>query len=79
MKASTEAYITLQKLYKEQAEQEKAIFKSFISPDVKIDDDMIDTFVRNAHAIRVIRTSSWNSIDRDSAKLGKQHFLICNH
>ncbi|KAF7760205.1 hypothetical protein Agabi119p4_10881 [Agaricus bisporus var. burnettii] len=69
MKASTEAYITLQKLYKKQAEQEKAIFKSFISPDVKIDDDMIDTFVRNAHAIRVIRTSSWNSIDRDSAKL----------
>jgi amyloid beta precursor protein binding protein 1 len=76
MKASTEAYITLQKLYKEQAEHEKATFKRFISHDVKIDDDLIDSFVRNAHAIRVIRTSSWSSIDRDAVKLGEHYVLL---
>lgn len=77
MKASTEAYITLQKLYKEQAEREKATFKSFISRDVEIDDSLIDSFVRNAHAIRIIRASSWSSIDRDPGKLGE--FGLCKN
>lgn len=76
MKASTDAYIGLQKLYKDQAEREKAIFKSFISPDVKISDDLIDSFVKNAHALKVIRGSSWNSIDKNASALSKwNHFM----
>lgn len=71
MKASTDAYIGLQKLYKDQAEREKAIFRSFISPDVKIGDDLIDSFVKNAHALRVIRGSPWVSIDENANALGK--------
>ncbi|KAJ3565311.1 hypothetical protein NP233_g7710 [Leucocoprinus birnbaumii] len=70
MKASTDAYIGLQKLYKDQAEREKNVFKSFISPEAQISDDLIDSFVKNAHALKVIRGNSWNSIDKNITALG---------
>ncbi|KXN85116.1 NEDD8-activating enzyme E1 regulatory subunit [Leucoagaricus sp. SymC.cos] len=70
MKASTDAYIGLQRLYKDQVEREKGVFKSFISPEVHISDDLIDSFVKNAHALKVIRGTSWDSIDKDANALG---------
>jgi amyloid beta precursor protein binding protein 1 len=71
MKASTDAYVGLQKLYKDQAEREKAIFKSLISPEVRIGDDLIDSFVKNSHALKVIRGTAWSDIDKNSVALGQ--------
>jgi len=71
MKASTQSYIHLQNLYKDQADQEKTVFKSLISPDVAISDDVIDAFVKNVHGIKVIRGSCWNALDEDATALGQ--------
>lgn len=71
MKASTQSYIHLQNLYKDQAEQEKHVFKSLISPDIVISDDLVDAFVKNAHGIKVIRGSCWNALDENATALGE--------
>jgi len=71
MKASTQSYIHLQNLYKDQAEQEKHVFKSLISPDIVISDDLVDAFVKNAHGIKVIRGSCWNALDENATALGQ--------
>lgn len=71
MKASTQLYITLQSLYKDQAEREKNVFKSLISPDVQISDDLIDAFVKNAHGLKIIRGSCWDSLDKNTIALGE--------
>jgi len=71
MKASTQLYITLQSLYKDQAEREKNVFKSLISPDVQISDDLIDAFVKNAHGLKIIRGSCWDSLDKNTIALGQ--------
>jgi len=77
MKASTQSYIHLQNLYKDQAEQEKHVFKSLISPDVSISDDLIDAFVKNAHGLKIIRGSCWNSLDENAIALGQfTQFLL---
>ena len=68
MKANTESYIHLQKLYKARAEEEKTIFKSFLQ--VPISDDTIDTFVKNSHALKLLRGKKWGAFDADPAALG---------
>jgi amyloid beta precursor protein binding protein 1 len=68
MKASTNSYIDLQKLYKTRAEEEKAVFKSFLT--VLIDDALVDTFVKNAHALKLLRGKQWCALDGDLAALG---------
>jgi amyloid beta precursor protein binding protein 1 len=78
MKASTDAYINLQKLYKDQAEREKNTFKNFISPDVQISDDLIDSLVKNAHALKVIRGTAWNAIDKNATALGQHAVSYVN-
>ncbi|KAF8996001.1 hypothetical protein BDQ17DRAFT_1310631 [Cyathus striatus] len=69
MKASTGAYIELQKLYKAQAEKEKEVFKGLIQPDVPVDDALVDTFVKNAHGIKVVRGKRWGWLDEDKEAL----------
>jgi NEDD8-activating enzyme E1 regulatory subunit len=68
MKANTNSYIHLQKLYKSRAEEEKAVFKSFLT--VPIDKALVDTFVKNAHGLKLLRGKKWGALDADPAALG---------
>lgn len=74
MKANTSSYIHLQKLYKTRAEEEKEIFKSFLK--VPIDNTLVDTFVKNCHAIKVLRGKHWGQLDIDAAALAET--LVAN-
>ena len=67
MKADTESYIHLQNMYKKGAEEEKAKFKSLCAP---VEDSVVDSFVKNAHALKVLRGKKWGSFDSDPAALG---------
>ncbi|KAJ6470116.1 hypothetical protein C8R47DRAFT_1187793 [Mycena vitilis] len=67
MKANTSSYIHLQKLYKTRAEEEKAIFKGFLSTPQ--DDALVDSFVKNAHGLKVLRGKKYGSLDADPAAL----------
>jgi len=77
MKANTTSYIHLQKLYKTRAEEEKALFKSFL--EVPMDDATIDTFVKNAHGLKILRGKKWGMLDADPAALGAfiLKFIAC--
>lgn len=74
MKANTSSYIHLQKLYKTRAEEEKAIFKSFLK--VPIDDAIVDSFAKNCHAIKILKGKPWGSFDNNPDTLG-WHISIC--
>lgn len=78
MKADTEGYIHLQNLYKKRAEEEKSKFKSFLG--VPVEDGVVDSFVKNAHALKVLRGKKWGSFDAGSAALGASffHHFFCN-
>ncbi|KAJ7634864.1 hypothetical protein FB45DRAFT_910090 [Roridomyces roridus] len=67
MKANTSSYIHLQKLYKTRAEEEKATLKGFLT--VPIDDAMVDSFVKNAHGLKVLRGKKWGALDAEPASL----------
>ncbi|KAH9476223.1 NEDD8-activating enzyme E1 regulatory subunit [Psilocybe cubensis] len=74
MKASTSAYIDLQKLYKTRAEEEKEVFRGCLSEacggDIKaIGEDMIDAFVKNSHALKLLRGKRWAALDEDHEAL----------
>jgi len=68
MKADTNSYIHLQNLYKTRAEEEKAVFKSFLT--VPLDDALVDTFVKNAHGLKLLRGKKWGALDDDPTALG---------
>lgn len=72
MKANTTSYIHLQTLYKARAEEEKALFKSFLA--VPIEDSVVDTFVKNTHALKVLRGKKWGALDGDPQSLGKNDY-----
>lgn len=67
MKASTGSYIHLQKLYKARAEEEKAIFKSYLQ--VPVSEDMVDAFVKNSHALKLLKGKKWGALDADPQAL----------
>lgn len=75
MKANTTSYIHLQKLYKARAEEEKAIFKSLLQ--IPVDDSIVDSFVKNAHALKVLRGKKWGTLDADPIALGSL-LLLCS-
>lgn len=68
MKANTSSYIDLQKLYKTRAEEEKAVFRSFLK--FPVDDALVDLFVKNCHAIKILRGKKWGSFTKDPNDLG---------
>lgn len=75
MKASTGAYIELQKLYKTRAEEEKETFRACLREveggGIKdIGEDMIDAFVKNSHALKLLRGKRWAALDEDREGLG---------
>jgi NEDD8-activating enzyme E1 regulatory subunit len=61
MKADTANYIKLQNLYKRHAEEERAVFKSLVPGYV--DDDLVTTFVKNAHALRLLKGKKLGEFD----------------
>jgi len=67
MKANTASYIHLQKLYKTRAEEEKAILKGFLT--VPLDDTLVDSFVKNAHGLKILRGKKYGALDADPAAL----------
>ncbi|KAN0082730.1 hypothetical protein V8E55_008525 [Tylopilus felleus] len=67
MKSNTTNYIHLQKLYKTRAEEEKQAFKSHLRAPV--DDTLVDLFVKNAHALQVLRGIQWGAFDQDKTAL----------
>jgi len=82
MKASTGSYIHLQKLYKARAEEEKAIFKSYLQ--VPVSEDMVDAFVKNSHALKLLKGKKWGALDADPQALGMflygfRFFWTCNN
>lgn len=71
MKADTKKYIELQKLYKERSLEEKDKFKQLLAKrGARVDEETIDSFVKNAHAIRLLRGRRWGAFDASSAELG---------
>ncbi|GBE84542.1 hypothetical protein SCP_0605210 [Sparassis crispa] len=70
MKTDTTSYVRLQSLYRDWARIEKARFTEIlkekfpeIAPDV--DSEELDTFVKNAHHIRVLRGRRWGTWDEE--------------
>jgi amyloid beta precursor protein binding protein 1 len=61
----------LQTLYKQQADDEKRIFKSFIGQELAVDEEAVDEFVRNAHGLRLLRGKQFGSLDTDKDALGE--------
>ncbi|KAJ3805323.1 hypothetical protein EV368DRAFT_47479 [Lentinula lateritia] len=70
MKSSTEEYVKLQKLYRAQSEKEKQVFKDYLSRrQVDVDDVTIDVFLKNSHALKVLKGREWKDINPGSKEL----------
>lgn len=84
MKASTESYVQLQKLYKARSEEEKGVVRELVKETygegrelTKEEEGVLDSFVKNAHGLTVLRGKKWGAVDEDSAVLrGSPIFLF---
>ncbi|KZT00338.1 uncharacterized protein LAESUDRAFT_709013 [Laetiporus sulphureus 93-53] len=70
MRTDTESYVRLQRGYREWAGVEKARFKELLKekfPEIEplVDDEAVDTFVKNAHQVRVLRGKRWGAWGED--------------
>ncbi|KAH9912229.1 uncharacterized protein B0H18DRAFT_1055149 [Fomitopsis serialis] len=70
----TESYVRLQTAYKDWAAVEKTRFKELLKEGFPalapaIDDEDVDTFVKNAHHVRVLRGRRWGEWDADKEAL----------
>ncbi|KAM5543775.1 hypothetical protein V8D89_002392 [Ganoderma adspersum] len=70
MKSDTTSYVQLQNLYRAQAEVEKAQFKQLFAakhPEIarSVNPEEVESFVKNAHHIRVLRGKQWGAMDQD--------------
>ncbi|TFK68056.1 hypothetical protein BDN72DRAFT_888691 [Pluteus cervinus] len=71
MKANTESYIHLQKLYKKRSEEERDVIRELVKETGgEVDDATLDLFVRNAHAVKVMRGKRWGVLDESEEALG---------
>jgi amyloid beta precursor protein binding protein 1 len=65
MRSSTEEYVRLQRLYKRRAEEEKEEVKKVLIDELGgksgVDDSMLDTFVKNAHRLKVLKGRKWGA------------------
>lgn len=66
MRTDTTSYVRLQTIYKDRARVEKALFGALLAeecPDVAphVDPEELDTFVKNAHHVRVLRGRRWGA------------------
>ncbi|KAF9497006.1 hypothetical protein BDN71DRAFT_1388313 [Pleurotus eryngii] len=67
MKSNTENYVHLQKLYKTRAEEEKGVIKKLVVEPV--DDDLVDSFVKNAHGLKLLKGKPWGTLNGDKEAL----------
>jgi amyloid beta precursor protein binding protein 1 len=74
MKSDTKNYVHLQKLYKARAEEEKAAFKALVR--VPVAQEEIDLFVKNAHALRLLRGTKYGALLSDKTALGIRTYYI---
>lgn len=63
MHADTASYVRLQTLYKARADAEKVEFTALVVGDV--DPALVDAFVKNAHALRVLSGRRFGALDAD--------------
>jgi len=72
LKSDTVSYIQLQRMYKDQANSEKAEYKSILQEVIKgikaqdIPDPVVDEFVKNCHQLRLMRGKLWGESDNES-------------
>lgn len=78
MRASTEAYVRLQKMYKARAEEEGAVFSELLlrKGDGELDKENVDTFLKNCHALKVLKGKKWGVFDSDREALSEPCFLF---
>ncbi|KAJ3737230.1 hypothetical protein DFJ43DRAFT_1046739 [Lentinula guzmanii] len=70
MKSSTEEYVKLQKLYRAQSDKEKQVFKEYLSrAQVDVNDATIDQFLKNSHALKVLKGREWKEINPGAKEL----------
>jgi amyloid beta precursor protein binding protein 1 len=73
MKASTEEYVRLQNMYKERSSEEKRLLKAILEEqggEKGVDEVYLDTFVRNAHRLKLIKGRKWGSLEDNREALG---------
>ena len=78
MHTSTDSYVHLQKLYKARAEEEKDMFKEILKKESggdDIDADTVDSFLKNCHALKVLKGKKWGVLDADQEALGGYRFF----
>lgn len=68
MKADTANYIKLQNMYKQRAEEEKAEFRGYVQGEVN--GALLDSFVKNAHALKVLKGKRFGVFDGDKEGIG---------
>ncbi|RDX42032.1 hypothetical protein OH76DRAFT_1392460 [Lentinus brumalis] len=74
MKADTKSYVQLQNLYRDAAEAEKNKFKELFAakhPEIakSANPEEVDSFVKNAHHLRVLRGKQLGAFDKDREAL----------
>ncbi|PCH41969.1 hypothetical protein WOLCODRAFT_137629 [Wolfiporia cocos MD-104 SS10] len=75
MRTDTASYVRLQELFKDQARAEKEEFAALLReqhPDVAslVSADALDTFVKNAHHVRVLRGRRWGAWEETARGAG---------
>lgn len=68
MKASTEEYVRLQKMYKERSEEEKQLVKAIMEEQgggKGVDEALLDSFVKNTHRLKLIKGRKWGSLEEN--------------
>jgi len=79
MKASTTEYVQLQQMYKDRAVEERDAFKKVLGEVIRergadpalIDDETIDSFVKNAHILRLLNGKRWGWVDETPSALAE--------
>ncbi|CAL1710740.1 unnamed protein product [Somion occarium] len=74
MKTDTTSYVKLQTIYKDWAAVELAKFKEILKaeyPDLTIDKAVVDSFVKHAHQIKVLRGKRFGSWEEDKTAVAQ--------
>jgi amyloid beta precursor protein binding protein 1 len=81
MKASTEEYVRLQKMYKERSEEEKQLVKAIMEEQggsKGVDEALLDSFVKNTHRLKLIKGRKWGSLEENrGVAIGATRVLTC--
>ncbi|KAF8624617.1 hypothetical protein AX15_005772 [Amanita polypyramis BW_CC] len=68
MKASTDEYVRLQKMYKQRAEEEKQQVKAILDQQgggKDVNETLLDNFVRNAHRLKLVKGRKWGTLEEN--------------